>query len=462
MTTRSKILSTLLLLTAAAIIAVLVLPWKPWVETRLKAYLEAQGFQDVQLTVSSIGPGGISLRDISVGSTKPLHLGQLTLGFSLPALLGGGLHDVDVSGLSLDLTKEGESWAISGMQSQPPASASAARTTIPVTRAALAALPFDSIRLLDSSLHIASGKAWQMDVPVLTLAGRKAPVAEMSYETRDIHLKAQNIKVSTGPGTLKARLDENTKKWIGEWHIYDVKMTGISPDVPLLVGNGTIAAGDEDIMVKGQFASADQSYKSNFHLDYFLNEPDKSRLQIIETVLPWNGGVISAANVAVPLNEKRAVNVELKVQRVSLASLLQQLTGKPMPASTGAISGSLPVSINTNGTISVQQGKLQAEEPGIIAMPPETIPGDNEQVALARDVLKNLHYTLLSIDVDQDKDNKLSVLMKVEGANPDVSQGRAVKLNVHLTGDVLNFVQQNLMMLTNPEQLLRQGPDAKP
>jgi hypothetical protein len=161
------------------------------------------------------------------------------------------------------------------------------------------------------------------------------------------------------------------------------------------------------------------------------------------------------------LSGKQDLKLNLHVDKVSLGNLMQQLTGARATA-TGVISGELPVAIGADGMIGLQQASLQAEEPGIISMAQDAIPGDNAQIAIVRDILKNFHYSVLSIGVDNGKDNKLSVLMKLEGGNPDMYSGHPVQLNVQLNGDVLNFVQQNILALTNPRKFLEQGKDAKP
>jgi hypothetical protein len=299
-----------------------------------------------------------------------------------------------------------------------------------------------------------------MDIP-LQLSWHKEPVPELTYETKDLGIKARGIGVITGDTSANALLKEKDKQWIGQWHINDIKMTGIGPEVPVINGNGTLTARENKIIIEGKLSSNEGAYKSIFRIEYFINEQKKSYLQIIETALPWNGGIVSTENVTVPFDGMQSLSLNLKVQQVSLASIMQRLTGKKTLA-TGAISGLLPVRVEANGAITVRAGKLIAEQPGIIAMPPESIPGDNEKVDAARSILKNFHYSLLSIDLDQDKNNKLSALMKLEGNNPDVYGGRAAKLNVHLSGDVLNFFQQNLLILTNPQKLLLQGKDGQP
>ena len=75
--------------------------------------------------------------------------------------------------------------------------------------------------------------------------------------------------------------------------------------------------------------------------------------------------------------------------------------------------------------------------------------------------MKNLHYTVLSIGMDSDKNHKLSAVLAVEGNNPDVANGRPVKLNVHLNGDLLDFIQQSLMSLIDPHMFIKQDLHAK-
>ena len=78
-----------------------------------------------------------------------------------------------------------------------------------------------------------------------------------------------------------------------------------------------------------------------------------------------------------------------------------------------------------------------------------------------REILEDFGYTRLSIAMNSDKKNNLGILMSIEGSNPAVYNGRAVKLNVNLTGDVLDFIRQNIMLLTNPESILEHGEREK-
>jgi len=136
--------------------------------------------------------------------------------------------------------------------------------------------------------------------------------------------------------------------------------------------------------------------------------------------------------------------------------LMQTLTGSRVSA-TGTMSGNIPVIIRPDGSYTLGKGQLKADSNGSMSMPSEIIPGDTEQMDLVREILGNLHYSVLSASVYTSGKQGVVVRLALEGNNPDVYGGRAVKLNVNLTGDILDFIQQNAMLLTKPEQLLKQG-----
>lgn len=244
------------------------------------------------------------------------------------------------------------------------------------------------------------------------------------------------------------------------WKADGLEIKDSGGDFPIMNGNGDLSIVSGNVNIQGIFASADQTNKTKFNVDYPVNDPEKFIITIIEATMPWNGGTISTRDIKIPLNNMKELKINLNVKQVSLDTFLNQLTGKQASA-TGAISGIVPVVIKPDGTFVLQEVKLQSDGEGTIAMSPEAIPGDNPQVTVVRDIMKNLHYTVMSITADNDANNKLSVNMNIEGSNPDMYEGRLVKLNVHLTGDVLNLVQQNITALNNPQKLLEQDENAK-
>jgi len=262
-------------------------------------------------------------------------------------------------------------------------------------------------------------------------------------------LSAENITLTYAP------LDLLTGK-TGTWQITNLKIKNEAFPLPPLSGSGVIYVQSDNMAIQGQFESADHTYRLRFKMDYSFRDPDRRELTLLSAEMPWNGGTVSTQDVKILLEDKQVLDVKLKLEHVSADALLRQLTGEKASA-TGVISGTLPVTIDKDGSIAVHEGTLQAQDPGTIALSPDVIPGDNPQVDFVREVMKDLHYTLFSISLDSDKNNRLSVLMTLHGNNPAVQEGRPVELNVHVTGDMLNFVHQNLIWLSDPQKLLERG-----
>lgn len=241
--------------------------------------------------------------------------------------------------------------------------------------------------------------------------------------------------------------------WRGEWSVASVEMAGLPLELPALAGSGAFAVEDGGVEAEGTFASADRNVRAEFEVDYDTGKPEQSALTVKEAHLPWNEGALSTRNAVIPLSEGRQAAATVEAQAVSLGLLLHRLTDGRAQA-TGTVSGRVPLRIGGDGTFTVSGGRLTADAPGTISLQPGALPGGGDQIRIVTDVLADFHYRALAMTIDSDKDGKLSLLLSVEGSNPAVYEGRAVKLNVHLTGDVLSLLQQSIMPLNDPGQFL--------
>jgi hypothetical protein len=124
----------------------------------------------------------------------------------------------------------------------------------------------------------------------------------------------------------------------------------------------------------------------------------------------------------------------------------------------GKISGSFPIVYNSDGSFIVKGGQAQEEGGGIISVSPEILSGDSKELTFARTAMENFHYTKIKISVSY-KDNKEYINLKIEGKNPEAKEGRAVKLNVSLTGDIFSIIQQSLIPLNDVKKLLTRGKE---
>lgn len=179
------------------------------------------------------------------------------------------------------------------------------------------------------------------------------------------------------------------------------------------------------------------------------------KLRIHSLVARWQGGEISSENIAWDFLHPVATDARLLIRRVPLNALLSLLVaGKA--SGQGMVSGEMPLTIYPDGSVEFKTARLDAGKSGRILVAPDAIPGEGEQVGMVRDILKNFHYTQLSIGLDSGKDKKLSMLLQLSGNNPDVYNGREVKLNVHLTGDLVPLVTQTILPSADPGEWLKQ------
>lgn len=447
-----KKLRWLLLIPALLVLFVVFAPWQAWVEKKLVAALTAKGFSPVTLTLDHIGIGGITLRDVSLGE-PPLQLSQVTVGYRLRALLEGQLNAIRIEGLSLRATQTDAGWNIDGLPVLPEAASDSPAATIPVTQAALAFLPFTELALDASTLSV-TGKGLEASVP-FTVMLQHGTAQTLRIESLGATVKTPSVNVAVGAMTVELTLDPVAKLWQGNWSLSEIVTTSDAAVVPPLSAKGTLTLAADEVRFTGDLTSVDKTYEAAFSGEYSLSKPDASTLRIARAHLPWSGGKISLNKATLPLAANRAIAVTLDVEKVAIDTLMQALTGNKATAS-GAVSGKLPLRISQTGKISVGKTALKADGPGIIALSPEVIPGDNAQVAMVRDLLKNLHYTVLALELDMAPDNTLSATLAVEGSNPDIEKGRGVKLNVHLSGDLLNFIVQNKQLLTDPQSFIEQ------
>ncbi|NDF12414.1 MAG: hypothetical protein EB060_06355 [Proteobacteria bacterium] len=432
------------------------MPWKTWLADAIEHTLETNGFQNVDISIAHVGIHGITFDKIAIGRPQPLVLEHLTIGYSLPELWHRHFETFTLRGVHLEAGKENDSWSANGFEgfSNTPTDTVSEPFTWPVSTAELTAIPFENLTIEESSLKLTTPD-WKAELP-FNLRWKKGPTPTLSYTSL-----ASELHLGTVPTTIKrmafdAKLNPEAKRWDGNWEMDGIQVKDAPLPVPTLQGNGILSATRDVVEVTGGFKSADTTYRSDLTLRYLFANPEKSALTIQAMLLPWNEGTLAVHNVRIPFTTTSDIKLDLEVRHVSVEALMQTLT-KNRASATGRVSGTIPVIIKPDGSFLIHAGSLTADEPGTIAVSPDAIPGDNASVALVRDMLTNLHYKLLSIGMESGKDKKFSVTFAVEGNNPDVYEGRPVKLNVHFGGDVLELLEQSMISFTDPKKLIEQG-----
>ncbi len=442
-----KFLLALLLLVFLFVGALFLVPWNSVLEGRVIAMLHSKGINDVALTIDTISFNQANLSNVTIGGDTPITLQSVTLNYTPRELLNGTLDDVSLTGLTVQLNQTDAGWTVGGLPATPKTSDEPFVLSRFVT-----SLPFARLSVTNSTL-VLNGTAISGTIP-FALSLSKGEKTEIDLATQSTTLTAGNADLPLGTLTANAQPTQNDN-WAGSWALSSLDLNDLTP-MPTLHGAGTLALENNALSMAGNLDSADKTYRGAFGLILDPAAPQNNKATITAASFPFKEGRLSTRNVVIPLSGTAPIRAAVDVQQVSVDALLQTLTGSRVTA-TGTFSGSIPLVINRDGTYSLGKGGLKADGAGTIQMSPEAIPGDNQQVALVRDILSNLQYSLLSVNVENSKANQMTVKLSVEGKNPDVLDGRAVKLNINLTGDLLDFVQQNIMLLTNPEKLLEQG-----
>ena len=128
---------------------------------------------------------------------------------------------------------------------------------------------------------------------------------------------------------------------------------------------------------------------------------------------------------------------------------------KEKASGTGFVSGSATLTIFPNKTFTISDGNLAADQEGVIKIAPEALPGEKAQMEITREVLSDFHYKLLSIKTSKTANDQVAIQLSIEGNNPKAYDGRIVKLNINLTGDVIDLLNQTILPLADPLQYLQ-------
>ncbi len=430
--------------------AYFLVPWNEVLERKITQFLNERGIQNVSFQIDSVGLHQATVSDIKIGTENPLALQSVTVQYDPKELADGTLRDISLSGLAVRVVQGENGWSIAGLEDlkRPQADGAKGMTLSDV----IDILPFARVEIKDSSMQI-EGTSVQTTLPFnATLV--KAPETKIDMTVNASNLTSPASDVALGIITVSAQPDEQ-RDWHGTWTLESLDFGEALP-VPVLSGGGDLSYIGEVATLKGSLSSADKTHNGGFTVVVDTGASEKNTLTISSLAFPFKGGVISSKNIVVPFDRKKNITVPLSIRKVSLDDLMQTLTGSRVSA-TGTMSGNIPVIIRPDGSYTLGKGQLKADSNGSMSMPSEIIPGDTEQMDLVREILGNLHYSVLSASVDTSGKQGVVVRLALEGNNPDVYGGRAVKLNVNLTGDILDFIQQNAMLLTKPEQLLKQG-----
>lgn len=276
----------------------------------------------------------------------------------------------------------------------------------------------------------------------------------MHAVVRSMNARAGKYHITSGKADVNAAPSNKKKQWDGKLSIQNVVVTGLDTPIPVMQLTADFTLKPDSIKVTIRASDKGKAHQARIVVVLPLAAPDKGTLAIEQLHFPWGGGVISLKPLTIPLAFNTPLPLAIQLEKVQLSQLLATL-GEGKISGTGNISGLLPITYHQDGTVTLQAGKADALEAGTISVSPYLLPGDNQELAVARTALENFHYTKLGISISSDKEEKSTIHLTLEGNNPDAFDGRQVNLNVNLTGDVLPLIQQSVLPINNLKELLK-------
>lgn len=262
---------------------------------------------------------------------------------------------------------------------------------------------------------------------------------KVTVEVRDLNITATNLPYNE-------LLRNNYTNLAASWSIGALTIDGLPQQLPELEGEGVYYMKDQVPTLTGDLHDAKYTHATTFTVT-----PKTVLLE--NTKMQWQGAKLTANEIVYWLQEKKPTLIPLKMQNLPLDTLLSMVaSGKA--TGTGNVSGAADIIVYPDGRFAFSDGKFAAVAPGLIQISPSVLPGDQPQMEMARTALGNFHYNDLSISLDPAKDGAVTIRLTMGGNNPDAFDGKPVKLNVNLSGDVLELLQQIILPLADPSKYL--------
>lgn len=136
--------------------------------------------------------------------------------------------------------------------------------------------------------------------------------------------------------------------------------------------------------------------------------------------------------------ENQAGRFDAVVRDVSVAAILA-LASEDADGS-GRLDGVLPVTLRPEGP-TIDGGRLTAQPPGGHLNYGGAVPAANPGLNLAIRALRNFQYDHMTLDVDYVPEGQLDLMVRLEGKNPDVEDGRPIHFNLNISQNVLTLLK---------------------
>ncbi len=275
-------------------------------------------------------------------------------------------------------------------------------------------------------------------------------LANIRFKKDDIIISAEQLQLETAALPYAEMLKDNYDNVAGKWRVSGLTIQGVAYPFPVVAGEGELYFMAGKPAIKGDLKSTDAKVAAAFEVNRF-------EAKVLKMQVPWEGAnIYTDEPFTFSFIDPTPVYVVLRVANLRLERLLNLLTSDKA-SGTGVINGSAPVVFAHDGGFMPGETHFEAKEEGKISISPEALPGDNPQMQMAREALTDFTYSKLLLTSKTDEKGKLSVSLQIAGHNPNFQEGRPVNLNVNLTGDVLELLEQTLLPSADPKKFLERN-----
>lgn len=182
----------------------------------------------------------------------------------------------------------------------------------------------------------------------------------------------------------------------------------------------------------------------------------KPALRIDSSRMEFLGGRITTSTFVIdPVRPH--VDTTITLHQVDLGEFFK-LVGVDGLGGTGRLDGTIPLSVG-NVTVVIRDGRLVATEPGIIRLDsgalPKQITDAGESMTLVLQALADFHYDSLTVDLSGSPAGDGTVLLKLQGKNPNLLDGRPFHINIRLESNFDRLVDIALRSMEAAQAVLR-------
>lgn len=427
-------------------------PYQNFASKQIISILKSRNIAVVSLQVEKADSSQIILSNIKLEGSNGLSLGGLKATYNIQEIISGKLSTIDAENIDGNIYKKEGKFLINGLEDFLLNDSKDSK---------IVKVPTDNNLLQEIAPQYVSIKSFNIsakdnDIELLiplNFTFSFSPLATLKMDSSGASLKVGSYQIETGGINFNAVLSESDK-WQGDIAISSIKIGGLEEERPPLAMTGNFVLDAASLLANIVIKDAGNITKADMVMSLPVADPSSGSLNIKNIQFPWGGGLISSESINVPLDMKTPVLLNINLKEVDLSDTLGKASNGRIKG-TGKISGRFPVIYNPDGTILLKDGMAEEINSGTISVSPDLLPGDNAQLALARSLLENFHYTKLKIIVSS-KGDKSAINLELEGKNPDSQEDRPIKFNINLTGDILPLIQQSIIPFNDIKELLKQ------